>query len=128
MRLLIDTHIALWAIADDRRLSLRARQLLLDSENQVHVSAASIWEIAIKRQKNPAVMPIDSNDALAAFTQSGFLFLPISPAHAVATQRLPALHADPFDRMLIAQAQCEPLHLLTADARLASYSDLVMLV
>jgi PIN domain nuclease of toxin-antitoxin system len=127
-RLLLDTHIALWAITADSRLGAKTRARLVDPDNQIYVSAASIWEIAIKHQKNPTAMPIGPDIAMQAMSDSGFIWLDISARHAAASAQLPMLHADPFDRMLIAQARTEPLALLTRDAQLAAYSELVILV
>lgn len=127
MRILLDTHIALWAISNHPRLSQPARRHLLDPTNEIYVSAASIWEIAIKHAKSPGLMPINPDDAIAAFTQSGFRMLEISAAHAAATRLLPSIHNDPFDRMLIAQATCEPLMFLTADRVLQPYSHLIVM-
>lgn len=130
MRILLDTHIALWAIVDDRRLSRRARSLIDDRRNSIVVSAATVWEIAIKhavsRGKRNA-MPLSGSEALKHFLAAGYETLSISPAHAAASDLLPTRHGDPFDRILIAQALTEPLRLLTADARVAEYSDTVIL-
>lgn len=128
MRLLLDTHIALWAISDDPRLSGAARALITAPENDIVVSAASIWEIAIKHSLKRSNMPVSGVSALEWFQASGYRLLAVSPDHAAAVESLPLLHADPFDRILIAQAVYEPLRLLTHDAQLAHYSDLVLLV
>ncbi|MEO6278357.1 type II toxin-antitoxin system VapC family toxin [Roseateles sp.] len=128
MNLLLDTHIALWAIADSPRLPARARELILAPGNAVWVSAASVWEIAIKHSLGRGDMPVSSAQALSYFEQSGFHLLAVSGEHAAAVEALPAHHADPFDRMLAAQALTEPLRLLTHDATLARYSDTVILV
>lgn len=128
MRLLLDTHVALWAIADDPRLPGSVRQLIGDPANEIFVSVASIWEIAIKRAIGRGTMPVSSEDALDLFTRSGYRLLPIEAAHAKAVERLPPLHGDPFDRMLVAQAQAEPLRLVTHDRNVAAYGDTVILV
>ena len=131
MRLLLDTHIALWAIADHPNLGERARALIDDPGNQVFVSAVTVWEIAIKhalRPEGPNAMPITGNQALGWFEAAQFDMLPISPRHTAAIDTLPPLHADPFDRLLVAQALTEPLRLLTRDQRVAAYTDLVLLV
>jgi PIN domain nuclease of toxin-antitoxin system len=131
MRLLLDTHIALWAVADDRRLPARARELITEPTNDVFVSVANLWEIAIKRalaRGRANDMPISAQEALGYFREAGYTVLDIAPAHAVAVETLPHLHADPFDRMLVAQALTVPLRLLTHDARAARYSDTVILV
>ena len=131
MRLLLDTHIALWAIADSPRLSAKARALIDDPANQILVSAASVWEISIKHalaRGAPDDMPISGEEALGYFHDAGFEMLDISPAHAANIEPLPPLHADPFDRILIAQALAIPVRLLTHDARVVAYSDLVIAV
>jgi PIN domain nuclease of toxin-antitoxin system len=131
MRLLLDTHIALWAIADHRNLSAKARRLIDDPDNQIVVSTASIWEIAIKHalaRGGPNDMPISGREALGYFRDAGFEVLDISAAHTVAVETLAPLHADPFDRMLVAQAMTVPLRLLTHDPRVAAYSDSVITV
>jgi PIN domain nuclease of toxin-antitoxin system len=128
MRLLLDTHVALWAITDDPRLSARARVLIADPANTVVVSAVSVWEIAIKHALGRGDMPISGQEALRYFLDSGYLLLDITPGHAAAVERLPPLHADPFDRLLVAQALDEPLRLLTRDAQVAAYSDSIIQV
>ena len=128
MQVLLDTHIALWAIADDERLSSRAREMILDAVNSIRISAASLWEISIKRSLANIEMPISSKDALEYFTRSGYLVLPVTAAHTIAAESLPEIHRDPFDRMLVAQALEEPMRLLTHDQTVARYSDTVILV
>jgi PIN domain nuclease of toxin-antitoxin system len=131
VRLLLDTHIALWAVADDRRLSAKARTLIVDPANEVVVSAASLWQIAIKHalaRGAPNDMPVSALEALGYFREAGYELLDIAPAHVVAIETLPALHADPFDRILVAQALNVPLRLLTHDPMVASYSDSIIAV
>ena len=128
MKLLLDTHIALWAIADDARLSSHARELIAAPRNLVWVSSVSIWEIAIKHSLGRGDMPISGADALEFFRQSGYRMLSVSPEHAAAVESLPAHHNDPFDRLLVSQSLTEPLRLLTHDANVARYSDTVILV
>lgn len=123
MKLLLDTHIAFWAVSDPARLSADERRLIEGSEGTT-ISAVSVWEIAIKHAKpkgRPDDMPLSGREALAAFDAAGFILLPVTAAHAAAVDDLPPLHGDPFDRMLVAQALTEPLRLLTRDARLAAY-------
>ncbi|MES1198415.1 MAG: type II toxin-antitoxin system VapC family toxin [Pseudomonadota bacterium] len=126
MRLLLDTHVALWAITNSPKLSDRGREFIGDGANEVFVSAASIWEIAIKRALNrsgPGAMQISAADAVRYFQQAGFELLLVSSVHACRVETLPRLHSDPFDRMLIAQALSEPMYLLTHDKRIASYGE-----
>ena len=125
MRLLLDTHVFLWCVNDDRRLSKAARDLL-DGAAEIYVSSASIWEAAIKSRLGKLEADVDA--LASAIAASGFLELPVSAKHAAAVARLPDFHGDPFDRLLIAQAISEPLRFLTADSVLRQYSDLVELV
>ena len=128
MNILLDTHIALWAVTDSPRLSGKAREYILDPSNTLHVSAAAVWEISIKHSLGKKHMPVSGNQALAYFTAAGYDMLSITSIHAVAVENLPSLHRDPFDRILVAQAILEPLHLLTHDRKLEEYSDLVIIV
>ena len=123
MNLLLDTHVALWAIADSPRLSARARELIQSPTAQVWVSTVSVWEIAIKHGLGRGDMPVSGQEALQYFREAGYRLLAVEAEHAVAVEALPAHHHDPFDRMLAAQALTEPMRLLTHDAVLASYSD-----
>lgn len=122
MRLLLDTHLFLWAVAGSPQLKPAAKRII-DAADKVHISAASLWEIAIKA----SLGKIDANagEMLAAIDASGFVELPVTAAHAAAVAQLPLHHRDPFDRLLIAQCISEPLRFLTADGILGQYSDLV---
>ena len=124
MRLLLDTHVFLWAVSGSRQLTPKIRAVIKGAD-EVFVSAASIWEIAIKVRLGK--LEADPVTMVEAIEESGFKELPVRAAHAAHVANLPLLHADPFDRLLIAQAVTEPLRLLTADAGLASYSELVVL-
>ena len=125
MRLLLDTHIFLWAVAGSPRLTQSTRRLI-ESAEVVYVSAASIWEIAIKARLGK--IKADPEVLAAAIETSGFLELPVTAAHAAGVSKLEPHHNDPFDRLLIAQALATPLKLLTVDEMLAKYSDLVVRV
>jgi PIN domain nuclease of toxin-antitoxin system len=125
MRLLLDTHIFLWAVAGDPLLKPEIRRFI-ESADEVYVSAASIWEIAIKARLGK--IAADPDALQAAIEASGFLELPVRAGHAVGVAKLPPHHNDPFDRLLVAQAIAEPLKLLTADAALRQYSDVVVTV
>ncbi len=118
MRLLLDTHIFLWAVSAHPRLTPALRNRLARAE-AVYVSAASLWEIAIKSRLGK--IDGDPLALVAAIEESGFQELSVSARHAAAVATLPLHHADPFDRLLIAQAFTEPLHLLTADQAFAAY-------
>ncbi|HVR82014.1 MAG TPA: type II toxin-antitoxin system VapC family toxin [Luteimonas sp.] len=128
MRLLLDTHVAIWALTADNRLSKNASARIADPENHVFVSAVSIWEIAIKHALGRGAVPFSGEAALGYFSEAGYEWLDIRPAHAAAIEALPMLHGDPFDRMLVAQALTEPLRLLTHDQALVPYSDTILLV
>lgn len=125
MRLLLDTHIFLRAVAGSALLKPPVRRVI-ESANLVYVSAASIWEVAIKARLGK--IEADPDELAAAIDASGFVELPVRASHAAGVARLALHHSDPFDRLLLAQAIAEPLRLLTADAVLAQYSDVVMLV
>jgi PIN domain nuclease of toxin-antitoxin system len=117
VRLLLDTHVFLWWSEDSRLLKARTRRAIEDADD-VFVSAASIWEAAIKA----AIGKLDLRASLAdTVERAGFSPLPIDFAHAEAVRALPRLHADPFDRMLVAQARVEDLHLVSRDAVLGRY-------
>lgn len=118
MNLLLDTHALLWWLADDPQLSAEARAAVGDAQNVVCVSAATAWEIAIKKAAGKLEAP---KDLMAAISASGFQHLPITIAHALAAGQLPNHHSDPFDRMLVAQARLENLTLVTRDERIAKY-------
>lgn len=126
MNLLLDTHVALWAITDNPKLSQKARDLITSPKTNVWVSAANIWEIAIKYSLGRGDMPVSSQDAMRYFQESGYHFLAIDAEHAIAVEELPAHHQDPFDRMLVAQALVEPMRLMTHDSLVALYSDTII--
>ena len=118
MRLLLDTHALLWWLADDVRLGERARRVIAAPENDVYVSAASAWEIAIKAGLGKVSAP---NDLAEQIDASAFFALPIDVVHALEVRQLPEHHRDPFDRLLVAQARLEGLTLVTADPRISRY-------
>lgn len=126
MNLLLDTHVALWAITDHPRLSGRARELILAPRAVVWVSAVSVWEVAIKHGLGRGDMPVSGQEALHYFRQAGYRFLAVEAEHAAAVEDLPAYHQDPFDRLLVAQALLEPMRLMTHDATVARYSDTII--
>jgi PIN domain nuclease of toxin-antitoxin system len=123
---LLDTHVALWAITDSPKLSKKAREMIELPKSSIWISAATIWEIAIKRSLGRGDMPVSSQEAMRYFGESGYRFLPVEPEHAAAVEDLPAHHADPFDRILVAQALVEPMRLITHDAMVACYSDTII--
>lgn len=125
MKLLLDTHIALWLVRDAPELSAEARRLILAAE-EVFVSSVSMWEVTIKVAIGK--LPLDPARLESQLLAAGVQPLALTWSHARALHALPLLHRDPFDRMLVVQAMTEPLHLLTHDAALAPYSELVILV
>ena len=125
MRVLLDTHVYLWFLAASDRLSPLEYERIEEAED-VFVSAASIWEAAIKVRVGK--LAVDLAELVRGITGSGFLELPVTGVHAARLACLPSIHADPFDRLLIAQAMEGPLELVTADAVLAGYSGLVRVV
>lgn len=118
MRILLDTNFVLWWLADDLDLGERARELIAAPENLIFYSAASIWEIRIKQALGKLDLPDEFAEALG---HQAFEPLAISVTHAHALQDLPQLHRDPFDRLLIAQARCERLTILTRDGIIGQY-------
>lgn len=126
MRLLLDTHIAFWALADGDRLGTRGRSLVADEDNAIYVSGASIWEIAVKHALGRSHLPFGAAAARNYFTQAGYLTLAVKPEHGIAVAALPLLHQDPFDRMLVAQALTEPMRLVTHNATVAQYSKTII--
>lgn len=119
MRLLLDTHALIWALAAPHRLAADARTAIVLPENTVHVSAATAWEIAIKHALGRLAFPIDR--FVTEVEAAGFSHLPIRADHALAAGSLPRHHADPFDRILVAQALIEGLTLVSDDAAIAAY-------
>ncbi|MEZ0347676.1 MAG: type II toxin-antitoxin system VapC family toxin [Thermus sp.] len=124
MNLLLDSHILLWWLSDDRRLSRRARRLIEEAD-QVFVSAATTWELAVKASLGKLRMP---EGFVEVVEEEGFTHLPITPVHAMAVQSLPWHHRDPFDRILLAQAMVEGLRLVSADQALVRYGRFVIRV
>ena len=119
MRLLLDTHAFLWWLSDDRKLSAAARDAIRDPRTIVHVSAASIWEIAIKAKLGR--LRVRDGNLAAEIAANGFAELPITARHAQSAGALPRYHDDPFDRMLITQAQMEDLVIITHDRSFRRY-------
>ena len=124
MRVLLDTHLLLWALGSPLKLSKQTRRLI--DTSGVYVSAASIWEISIKASLGK--LDADPDQVLAAIEPAGLTLLPVAGEHAAKVAHLRPLHKDPFDRLLVAQAYCEPMILLTNDQALAGYGDLIRVV
>lgn len=121
MKLLLDTHLLLWAAGAPDRLSASARTLIAAPENELYFSAASLWEIAIKRSLGRPDFQVDARLLRRGLHDNGYNELPIGSEHAVTVDALPLIHKDPFDRMMVAQAMVEGMTLLTADSIVASY-------
>ncbi len=121
MKLLLDTHLLLWAAGQPERLSADARVLLEAPENELWFSAASVWEIAIKRGLGREDFRVDMRLLRRGLLENGYRELPVGSEHAVALDSLPPIHKDPFDQLLIAQACVEGITLLTTDAVVAQY-------
>jgi len=120
MKLLIDTHVLIWTLADSHRLSKQTAQLLADGSNEVMVSSGSAYEIEFKRPRSSELARLPA-DLYQAAESIGLTWLPISPAHAVMAGRLPRLHGDPFDRIIIAQALVENATVISCDPLIAPY-------
>lgn len=121
MKLLLDTHLLLWAAGEPRRLSKAARALIDDPENELLFSAASLWEVAIKRSLGRKDFTVDARLLRRGLLDNGYGELPILSEHVVATESLPPIHKDPFDRVLVAQAVIEGITLLTVDPVMLRY-------
>jgi PIN domain nuclease of toxin-antitoxin system len=128
MRVLLDTHIALWALADDPCLPAPAKQIICDEGNIIFISAVSVWEIAIKHAIRPQSMRVNAQKFTKLCEKAGYVQLDMKAPHAICLETLkrqpdaPA-HNDPFDRMLIAQSKAESMMLLTHDSKLTQYSE-----
>lgn len=121
MKLLLDTHLLLWAAGEPKRLSRKARTLIGNPENELLFSAASLWEVAIKRGLGRSDFQVDARLLRRGLLDNGYSELPIVSDHVVATESLPPIHKDPFDRVLVAQATVEGITLLTIDSLVAQY-------
>ena len=122
MRILLDTHVFLWWIADDARLTPAARAVIADPANDIHFSVISAWEIAVKTRLGRLVLPEDPERFIPQqVAKNGFLPLPLHLRHALRVGALPDVRRDPFDRLLVAQAVIEGLHVLTADPSFRGY-------
>ena len=121
MKLLLDTHVLLWAAGQPERLPLAARELLDDPRNEPIFSSASLWEIAIKSGLGRDDFQVNARLLRRGLLDNGYGELPISSEHAVAIDSLPPIHKDPFDRLLVAQSMVEGITLLTSDPLVAQY-------
>ncbi len=121
MKLLLDTQLLLWAAGQPQRLSVATRTLLLDPRHELLFSAASLWEITIKSSLGRDDFVVEPRVLRRGLLDNGYVELPITGEHAVSVEALPDIHRDPFDRLLVAQALCEGVTLLTADKIVAKY-------
>ena len=121
MKLLLDTHLFLWAAGQPKRLSAAARKLIDNPQNELFFSAASVWEVAVKRGLARDDFQVDPRLLRRALLDNGYSELPITSDHVVAIESLPSIHKDPFDRILIAQATVEGITLLTTDSVVVRY-------
>jgi PIN domain nuclease of toxin-antitoxin system len=128
VRVLLDTHILIWALIEPQRLAPDVRSTLENPVHEVMFSAASIWEIAIKAALGRSDFQVAPARIAEVALESGFVELPVRVPAALRVETLPHHHRDPFDRLLVAQALCEPAVLYTADPQLAAYSELVQLI
>ena len=128
MRLLLDTHLLIWAVSEPDRLSAKAAELMNDEANQLFFSAASIWEIAIKASYKPTDFMVNVPELHSELLRNGYQEVAVVASHTFAVVHLPHLHKDPFYRLLLAQAMREDLTLVTADAMLASYPGPILTV
>ena len=128
MNLLLDTHILLWAGARDEMMTPRADRLIKDPGNGLWFSVASLWEVAIKRALDRPDFRTDPGVLRAGLAANGYAELPVEGRHVLSLMTLPALHRDPFDRILIAQAMAEGMALVTVDSHVAAYGGPVMAV
>ena len=128
VKYLVDTHLAIWSVADSGKLSKEAASILGNGLGRFFFSAASIWEIAIKRARHPDEISFGADEARKLFLEAGYRELSVTSFHAAAVEILPPIHADPFDRILVAQAQTEGMNLLTHDRIIPDYGDFVVKV
>lgn len=128
MKYLLDTHILLWAVEDNPKLSQKARQIINNEDNELLFSVASIWEIAIKVGRGKPDFLFNPSLLRRVLLDAGYLEIPILGHHVPFVQELPNIHKDPFDRLLIATAKMEGFILMTADGHIAKYSQDILLV
>ena len=126
VRILLDTHIVVWAMVGSEKLSGKAKALLADEESELYVSSASVWEVAIKHDKRPEQIPVTAEQVDRYCRECGIRQLPVRFRHALKVAGLEKIHEDPFDRILVAQAMDESMKLVSHDHRLPPYGDFVI--
>lgn len=123
MKLLLDTHVLLWALEDSPKLPIYIRDTLLDENNEIYVSSLSLWEIAIKHKNHPDVLPFNANQIREFAQRAGYIFLSLNlDAISIFDRNDLSKHKDPFDQMLVCQSQAHNMRLLTHDAKLKEYN------
>lgn len=128
MRLLLDTHVAVWAVTGSRKLPSAATTMIADPINDVSFSMATLWEIAIKNATGRSNLGLTSLQAAGEFAAADFQQLPIALRHIAEVEQMPRVHGDPFDRLIVATAKAEGMRLVTHDRTLGAYGDHVLLV
>lgn len=128
MNYLLDTHIILWMLDDDERLSQKARNLILNPENRLYYSICSMWEIALKHRAKKELFPYTAAEFLSDCEAIGLVRVSIRDLNVLEYERLPDLHKDPFDNMLVAQAKSEGMQLVTHDQKLSAFGNDVVMV
>ena len=128
MKLLLDTHIVIWALTDDNRLPSAARKLILDPDNMIYYSVVSTWEVSIKHSLHPENVEFSGLDFSVYCDEAGFLPLDLCERHVISLEDLdepgkPPIHNDPFDRILISQARSEQMKLVTHDSMIRQYAE-----
>jgi PIN domain nuclease of toxin-antitoxin system len=123
VKLLLDTHILLWAAGAPDKLSDRAKEMLLEPRNSLFFSAASIWEVVIKQGLGREDFRVDAPRLRKKLVVQGYVEVPVNSEHVLRVATLPLLHKDPFDRILVAQARCEGMALLSVDAAVVAYGE-----
>ena len=128
MNLLLDTHVAIWALNDDPALSVKARELIMEPDNTIYYSAVSVWEVMLKHARRPNDIPFDEKDFLEGCRESGFVSLSLTDKHILCARTLSRVegakeHNDPFDRLLLAQAKAESFSFLTHDELIPGYGE-----
>jgi PIN domain nuclease of toxin-antitoxin system len=127
VRVLLDTHVAIWAVTEPQRIPKALLEIISDTANGVFVSVVAVWETSIKHQLGRIDSPpFSGQQSIGHFQDAGFSLLNIIPAHAAFVERLPPIHSDPFDRLMLAQAIVENIHFVTHDSRLRQYDAAIL--
>lgn len=123
MKLLLDTHVLIWALSDDPHLPLNIREMIIDENNEIYVSTASLWEIALKHKKHPDLMPFTAEQIRDYAQRAGYIFLSINIDSVITIEKHDlSMHNDPFDQILACQSACHSMRLLTHDEKIKSFN------